>query len=43
MALTRSDPDAAREVYGEALPPYRRLGHGRGEVACIEKLQGLTE
>jgi tetratricopeptide (TPR) repeat protein len=38
IALTRSDHDAARVRYGEALPLYRQVGDALGEANCIQNL-----
>jgi hypothetical protein len=38
IALERSDHDAARKAYEEALPLFRQFGDVQGEARCLEKL-----
>ncbi len=42
MALRRSDHEAARSRYEEALPLYRRVGDILGEANCISGLGGVA-
>jgi hypothetical protein len=41
IALARSDHDAARKAYDDALTLYRQIGDVRGEANCLEKLEKL--
>jgi tetratricopeptide (TPR) repeat protein len=42
LALDRSDDDAARARYEEALPLYRRVGDVLGEANCIQRLGDIA-
>lgn len=42
LALARSDHEAARKHYEQALPLYREIGHVLGEANCIQGLGDLA-
>jgi tetratricopeptide (TPR) repeat protein len=42
LALARSDPDAARALFDEALLLFRRVGDVRGEAKCILSLGNIA-
>ncbi len=42
VALTRSDHEAARRAYEEALPLYRQLGDVLGEANCIQSFGDIA-